>query len=145
GFDRLREDVEARGELRLREVPTDRTVLHRRTVESRPDLRAAAAARERASADLALARANAWCDVTPQVQYQRIGNDNPFRIGVSISLRVFYRNQGEIARTRAELDRVRALRDVVLTQALAEVDAALGTLIAEREKLRVLREVYLPR
>jgi len=69
-----------------------------------------------------LARANAWWDVTPQVLYERIGPDNTFGFGVSIPLRIFDRNQGEIARTQGEVSRAAALQQVAAVQALADVD-----------------------
>jgi len=60
-------------------------------------------------------------------------------------IRIFDRNQGEIARTKAEVQRVSAVSRVVGLQALAEVDTALSTAMTEREKVRRLREVYLPK
>ena len=92
-----------------------------------------------------LARANAWWDVTPQLEYQRIQNDNTIGFGISMPIRIFDRNQGEIARTKAEVQRVSAVSRVVGLQALAEVDTALSTAMTEREKVRRLREVYLPK
>ena len=112
---------------------------------NRPDLRAAQAAFEKARADVNLARANAWWDVTPQLEYQRIQNDNTIGFGISMPIRIFDRNQGEIARTKAEVQRVSAVSRVVGLQALAEVDTALSTAMTEREKVRRLREVYLPK
>ncbi|PYM15913.1 MAG: hypothetical protein DMD81_13840 [Candidatus Rokuibacteriota bacterium] len=128
GYGRIQDDFEARGALLFRDIPSDRSALHQLTLEHRPDLRAAAAARDKARADFDLAGANAWWDVTPQIEYQRIGNANT--IG---------------PRTRAEMDRTRAQRDAAVNQALSEVDTALSTLRGEREKLRALREVYLPK
>ena len=145
GYGRIQDDFEARGALLFRDIPSDRSALHQLTLEHRPDLRAAAAARDKARADFDLARANAWWDVTPQIEYQRIGNANTIGLGVSVPLRIFDRNQGDIARTRAEMDRTRAQRDAAVNQALSEVDTALSTLRGEREKLRALREVYLPK
>ena len=145
GYGRIQDDFEARGALLFRDIPSDRSALHQLTLEHRPDLRAAAAARDKARADFDLAGANAWWDVTPQIEYQRIGNANTIGLGVSVPLRIFDRNQGDIARTRAEMDRTRAQRDAAVNQALSEVDTALSTLRGEREKLRALREVYLPK
>src|SRR6266850_5801468 len=138
-------DFAVSGELDFRDVPLDVTALRRRALDARPDLRAAEAARARARADRELARANAWWDVTPLVEYQRIGSDNTFGVGVSVPLRVFDRNQGEIARTRAEVDRVDALREAAAVQVLADVDAALAIVLNEREKVRQLSDLYLPR
>jgi cobalt-zinc-cadmium efflux system outer membrane protein len=108
-------------------------------------LRAAAAAYAKAQADVNLARANAWWDVTPQALYERIGPDNTFGFGVSFPLRIFDRNQGEIARTLAEVDRSAALRQAVAVQALADVDTAYSGLVIQRERVRLLRDTYLPK
>src|SRR6266446_4395375 len=95
-------------------------------LDARPDLRAAQTAREKARADIDLARANAWGDITPQIEYQRIGPDNTIGFGFSLPIKLFDRNQGEIARTQAEAKRAEATREALLAQALAEVDLALA-------------------
>lgn len=145
GPDRVDADFELVGQLVDRDVALEASELYRRALDNRPDLRAAEAARQKARADVGLARANAWWDVTPQVEYQRIGPDNTIGFGVSLPLRIWDRNQGEIARTRAEAQRVDAAREAMAVQVLGEVDLALAALRAEREKLDRLREVYLPK
>jgi len=145
GPDAVARDFAVDGELAYREVALDRDLLLERGLASRPDVRAADAARVRAHADLNLARANAWWDFAPQVLYERIGSDNTFGLGVSIPLRVFDRNQGEIARTKAEIERASYLREVTLAQVRAEVETALAVALNERDKARQLIEVYLPR
>ena len=109
GAEAIAEDFEVVGELGFKDVSLDKSVLMRRAMDSRPDLRAAEADRERARADHRLARANAWWDITPQLEYQRIGPDNTLGVGFSLPIRIFDRNQGEIARTQAEIDRVDAV------------------------------------
>jgi outer membrane protein TolC len=59
------------GDLEYRDVRLDRAELLRTALDTRPDLRAAEAGRLKARADQALARANAWWDVSPQLEYQR--------------------------------------------------------------------------
>jgi len=145
GPDRIAEDYEILGDLAFRDMTLTRPELYRRATANRPDLRAAEAARDKSKADINLAKANAWIDVTPQVEYQRIGPDNTFGFGVSIPLKIFDRNQGEIARTRAEASRVEALRDAVAIQALSEVDTALAAVESERGKFQALRDTYLPK
>jgi cobalt-zinc-cadmium efflux system outer membrane protein len=139
------EDVEVVGELADRDVAPAAADLYRRALDARPDLRAAEAARAKARADVGLARANAWGDVTPQVEYQRIGPDNTIGFGISVPIRIFDRNQGEVARTRAETQRVDAAREALAVQILSEVDGALTALRTERKKLDLLRDVYLPK
>src|SRR5262249_22688113 len=65
--------------------------------------------------------------------------------GIGLPIRVFDRNQGEIARTKAEVQRSSAVSRAVGIQALAEVDTAWSLATTEREKVRRLREIYLPK
>src|SRR5262245_22904230 len=117
----------------------------RRALDNRPDLRAAEADRARARADHELARANAWWDVTPQLEYQRIGPDNTIGFGFSIPIRIFDRNQGKIERTKAEISRSDALREAAAAQVLADVDTALTALGVQRDRVLLLRDTYLPK
>jgi len=143
--DHVGEDFEVVGDLTYRNVSYSQAELYRLVMQNRPDIRAAEAAREKARADVNLARANAWWDITPQIEYQRIGPDNTIGFGISLPIRIFDRNQGEIARTRADVSRANATRQAVAIQALADVDAALSTLRSEAEKVKVLTDSYLPK
>src|SRR5215468_9322573 len=113
GPDRVTEDFDAVGDLAFPELTKSKSELYRMALDARPDLRAAQAAREKAAADISLAKANAWWDVTPQIEYQRIGPDNTIGFGFAL--------------------------------ALAEVDTALATVAAERQKATLLRDHYLPK
>jgi cobalt-zinc-cadmium efflux system outer membrane protein len=141
----IADDFEIVGALDFKEVPLDRPLLVRRALDNRPDLRAAEADRERARADHRLARANAWWDITPQVEYQRIGPDDTIGFGISFPLRIFDRNQGEIARTQAEITRVDAVREATALQVLAALDTDREAALIQRERVISLRDVYLPK
>src|SRR5437762_3405294 len=146
GPNRVADDFDVEGELGFKDFTLTRNDLYRMTLENRPDVRAAEAAREKARADVNLARANAWWDVTPQLEYKRTdANEQTLGFGFSIPIRIFDRNRGEIARTRSEVNRVDAVRQAVAVQALSEVDTALGALTTERGKLAALRDTYLPK
>ena len=145
GAANIAEDFEISGELGFKEVSLDLTVLRRRALDNRPDLRAAEADRERARADHRLARANAWWDITPQVEYQRIGPDNTIGFGLSLPIRIFDRNQGEIARTEAEISRVDAVREATALQVLAALETNRQAALTQRERVIALRDVYLPK
>src|SRR5438094_7757251 len=145
GADKVTDDFDAAGSLELRQSSYTQSELYRRALDTRPDIRAAEAARNKAKADISLAKANAWWDVTPQVEYQRIGPDNTIGFGFSFPLKIFDRNQGEIARTRAEAERSDALTRSAAVQALAEVDTALSALTVQRERVVMLRDTYLPK
>jgi len=141
----IAEDFEVVGDLDFKDVTLDRATLMRRALDNRPDLRAAEADRERARADYRLARANAWWDVTPQIEYQRIGPDNTIGFGISFPIRIFDRNQGEIARTQAEITRVDAVREAAALQVLAALETDRQAALAQRERFLSLRDVYLPK
>ena len=141
----IAEDFEVVGDLDFKEVSLDRALLVQRALDNRPDLRAADADRLRARADHRLARANAWWDITPQLEYQRIGPDNTIGVGFSFPLRIFDRNQGEIARTQAEITRVDAVREATALQVLAALDTDRQAALIQRERVISLRDVYLPK
>ncbi|PYN45542.1 MAG: hypothetical protein DME00_21870 [Candidatus Rokuibacteriota bacterium] len=145
GAEHIAEDFDVVGELGFKEVSLDKAVLMRRALDNRPDLRAAEADRARARADHRLARANAWWDITPQIEYQRIGPDNTIGFGFSLPIRIFDRNQGEIARTQAEISRVDAVREATALQVLAALETDRQIALTQRERVVSLRDVYLPK
>ena len=145
GAEHIAEDFDVGGELGFKEVSLDKAVLMRRALDNRPDLRAAEADRARARADHRLARANAWWDITPQIEYQRIGPDNTIGFGFSLPIRIFDRNQGEIARTQAEISRVDAVREATALQVLAALETDRQIALTQRERVVSLRDVYLPK
>jgi cobalt-zinc-cadmium efflux system outer membrane protein len=145
GQEQVAEEFEVVGDLSVPGTTKSRSELYRMALDSRPDLQAAQAARDKARADINLAKANAWWDVTPQIEYQRIGPDNTIGFGFALPIKLFDRNQGEIARTQAEAKRAEASREALLSQALAEVDTALAAVNAERVKVALLRDTYLPK
>lgn len=144
--DRLPEAFEVEGKLEFREVVLEVPVLRRRALERRPDVLEAEAARRKGRADIKLARANAWWDITPQIEYKRTdSNEQTVGVGFSIPIRIFDRNQGEIARTQAEVKRLDAQRDAVLAQVVSQIDTSMSALGVEREKFLLLRDIYLPK
>jgi len=145
GQERVAEEFEVEGNLSVPDITKSKSELYRMALDARPDLQAAQAARDKARADINLAKANAWWDVTPQIEYQRIGPDNTIGFGFALPIKLFDRNQGEIARTQAEAKRAEAAREALLSQALAEVETALATVKAEQAKVTLLRDTYLPK
>jgi len=145
GPDRIVEDYDIVGKLDFRDFTFNKPDLYSLARANRPDIRAAEAARERAQADNNLARANAWWDITPQLEYRRDGIFDTFGIGISVPFRVFDRNQGEIARTAAAARSVDAIHQATVVQALSEIDTALSAMLNERQKVIALNGTYLPK
>jgi cobalt-zinc-cadmium efflux system outer membrane protein len=145
GPDRIAEEFDVVGELAFHDVSYPGPDLVGLALANRPDVKAAEAAREKARADVNLARANAAWDLTPLVEYKRIGADNTAGFGFSVPIRLFDRNQGEIARTQVEADRVEETRRALLVQIRAEVGTALAAVEGQRQKVLALRDTYLPK
>jgi len=145
GPDLIAEDYDVTGKLDFRDFAFTKPDLYNLARANRPDLRAAGTAREKAQADINLAHANAWWDITPQLEYRKDGKFDSYGVGISVPLRVFDRNQGEIARTLADARRVDAAYQATVVQAQSEIDTAFGAMATERQKVTSLSDTYLPK
>jgi len=118
-------------------------------LDTRPDLKAAVEAVDKAQADHKLAVANGSTDPTFGAWYtHNASTNNPEAIntlGVSISvpLRVFDRNQGEKLRTQLDIARNQRLRDAAEAQVLSDVDSGYATLDSTLILLRPYKAKYL--
>jgi len=113
-------------------------------MNSRPDLKAAIEAVDKAQTDHRLAIANGSVDPTFSVDVAR----NPpipayFGVSVSIPLRIFDRNQGEKQRTQEDITRNERLRDAATAQVFSDVDSAFATIESNVTLLRPYKEIYL--
>ena len=99
-------------------------------LDTRPDLKAAVEAIDKAQTDHKLANANGSTDPTLSAWYTHNPSfNNPFAhetLGASISipLRIFDRNQGEKLRTQLDIARNERLRDAAEAQVFSDVDSA---------------------
>ena len=118
-------------------------------LDTRPDLRAAIAAVDKAQTDHKLAVANGSTDPTFGTWYTHNGSfNNPLAtntLGVSISvpLRIFDRNQGEKLRTQLDITRTEKLHDATEAQVLSDVDSAYAVLDSTLTLLRPYKAKYL--
>lgn len=118
--------------------------LQRIALETRPDLKAAAEAVDKARTDYRLAVANGSTDPTFGVDFAR----NPpipiyFGVNVSIPLRIFDRNQGEKAKAKEDISRNERLREAATAQVFSDVDSAYATVESNLALLRPYKETYL--
>jgi outer membrane protein, heavy metal efflux system len=118
--------------------------LRRIALDTRPDLRAAVQAIDKAKVDNRLAWANGSTDPTFGVDFAR----NPpipvyFGVSVTIPLRIFDRNQGEKARTLLDIARNQRLRDAAMAQVFNDVDSAYATINGNLVLLKTYRANYL--
>jgi len=118
-------------------------------LDTRPDLKAAMEAIDKAKTDHQLAVANGSTDPTFSVWYtHNSSTNNPFAINtvgvsVSIPLRIFDRNQGEKLRTQLDITRNERLRDATEAGVLSDVDSGYATLASNLTLLRPYKAKYL--
>jgi cobalt-zinc-cadmium efflux system outer membrane protein len=112
--------------------------------DTRPDLRAAAQAVDKAKTDHKLAVANGSTDPTFGFD---VGRNPPLDqyigISVSIPLRIFDRNQGEKLRTQLDIERNQRLLDAAQAQVFSDVDSAYAMVASNLILLRPYKEKYL--
>jgi cobalt-zinc-cadmium efflux system outer membrane protein len=113
-------------------------------LDSRPDLKAAAQAVDKAQTDYKLAEANGSTDPTFSFD---VGRNPPidayFGVDVSIPLRIFDRNQGNKLLTKLDITRNERLKDAAEAQVFNDVDSAYATLNSNLILLRPYRQKYL--
>jgi outer membrane protein, heavy metal efflux system len=118
-------------------------------MDTRPDLKAAVEAVEKAQTDHKLAVANGSTDPTLSAWYtHNASTNNPFAydtlgVSVSVPLRIFDRNQGEKLRTQLDITRNEKLRDAAEAQVLSDVDTGYATVESNLILLRPYKQKYL--
>jgi cobalt-zinc-cadmium efflux system outer membrane protein len=127
-------------------------------LDTRPDLKAALQSIDQAKSAHQLARANASTDPTVSIDIGRFpwsfttppgtGPDTPSAVSfagfsVSIPLRIFDRNQGEILRTKFDITRNERLRDAAEAALYSDVDSAYATIISTVALLKPYKTQYL--
>ena len=156
-------EFEVQGDLRA--VPLEQSLsdLQQLALINRPDLKSAETGRDKALADLRLARANRWPDPTIGTSFLHTGNEiggpnwfqpfypkervsNAMGLGIaSFSIPLFNRNQGEVARAKSEQLRADFLAQAARNQVLQDVETAYAAFESSRERVRLYEETYLSR
>jgi len=136
--------LDVSGRFDFAEVTTPLDEYRRTALETRPDLRAALQAVDKAKTDYRLAVANGSTDPTFGLD---IARDPPiqafFGVSVTIPLRIFDRNQGEKARTQLDIARQQRLVEAEQKQVFSDVDSAYAALQSNLTLLRPYRAHYL--
>ena len=123
--------------------------LRRMSLDTRPDLKAAVQAVEMAKTNHNLAVSNGSTDPTFSVWYTYNPSfNNPYDkhtigLSVNIPLRIFDRNQGEKARTLADIGLNERQRDAAEAQVYSDVDTAYANVESNINLLRPYKEKYL--
>jgi outer membrane protein, heavy metal efflux system len=118
-------------------------------LDARPDLKAAMQNVELAKITHQLAVANGSADptfslwVTHNPSFNNPFDNNTIGASVSISLRIFDRNQGEKARTEIDVVRNQRLLDANQAQVFSDVDSAYWALVQNVNLLKPYKTKYL--
>jgi cobalt-zinc-cadmium efflux system outer membrane protein len=143
------EQVDVSGPYDFNDQLMPREEFRKIALDTRPDLKAAVEAVDKAQTDHKLAVANGSTDPTWSEWYtHNSSNNNPFGINtlgisVSIPLRIFDRNQGEKLRTQLDITRNERLRDAAEAQVFGDVDSSYATLESNVTLLRPYKAKYL--
>lgn len=129
--------LELTTDLEYRRVEPDLSSLQRVALDARPDIRMKRLARSQRSADLKLAQAYRYPDVTVGAGYAvqgPQGPDNPQQLGLSLGvpLPLFNRNQGGIAQSEVGVQVAEAELQKTLLEVENQVDIAYRTLLQSR-------------
>ncbi len=124
--------------------------LRQTALDTRPDLKAAALSIEQAKSAYSLARANASTDPTVSLDGGRLGQNTGGAYGysyagfsISIPLRIFDRNQGEILRTKLDITRSERLLNATEAQLYGDVDSAYAIFTSTIALLKPYKARYL--
>jgi cobalt-zinc-cadmium efflux system outer membrane protein len=118
-------------------------------LDTRPDLKAAIEAVDKAQTDHKLAVSNGSTDPTFGTWYTyNSSNNNPngtntLGASVNIPLRIFDRNQGEKLRTQLDITRNERLHDAAEAQVFSDVDSGYATLDSTVKLLQPYKAKYL--
>lgn len=143
------EQLDVSGAYEFNDQLASREDFRKIAMDTRPDLKAAIEAVDKAEADHKLAAANGSTDPTFGAWYtHNSSTNNPFAVdtvGVNVSfpLRIFDRNQGEKLRTELDIKRQQQLRAATEATVLSDVDSGYATLESNLELLRPYRDKYL--
>jgi cobalt-zinc-cadmium efflux system outer membrane protein len=111
----------------------------------RSDLLARRKQVEREQLGLALEKANAIPNVIPFVGYKRDFRENTLAFGVNVSLPIFNRNQGGIARATARIEQAGFERQRAELAVRSQVRQAYEVVQGEERRVRELESTYVPK
>lgn len=136
--------LDVSGPYEFGENPAPLEAFRQMALDSRPDLRAAFRAVDKAKTDYQLAIANGSTDPTLAFDIAREADLRTY-VGFSVTfpLRIFDRNQGEKARTLIDIRRSERLAEATRVEVFSDVDSAYATLQSALNLLRPYKAHYL--
>ncbi len=116
----------------------------RNAMEARPDLKQAASVIKEDSIRIKVEKSNAWPELHINGQYDRNGGyfPNYFAVGVTVSIPIFNRNQGNIRRAKAQMAADRYLYDNKRQLAKSELALAMEKLQRNMKLISTISNEY---
>lgn len=116
-------------------------------LERHPRTQVRERAQERAAAEIDVAEAGRWPDLSVGVNYRRyaITDQDTWELGVEVELPLFDRNQGAIRRARENLRREELLAAAESKTVRAHAEGLLATYRTNRERVATFERDVLPR
>jgi cobalt-zinc-cadmium efflux system outer membrane protein len=140
-------DVSGRFDFNEQLMPQDE--FRKIALDTRPDLKAAVEAVDKAETDHKLAVANGSTDptfstwFTHNASFNNPNAHNTLGVGVGIPLRIFDRNQGEKLRTQLDIERNQKLLDATRAGVYSDVDSAYAMVNSNLILLQPYKAKYL--
>jgi cobalt-zinc-cadmium efflux system outer membrane protein len=125
--------------------------LRREAYDHRPDLKALAYQKERASNSIELAKRNRFPDIALQAQYSQVGVSSTavqpptLFFGISTPLPLFYQQQGEIRRAEADYMTQFVARTKLEAQVVSDVEGAYNNYVTTRRLMERYEGQFLER
>jgi outer membrane protein, heavy metal efflux system len=124
GYESVSADYDVEASFEYQPIKLGLEELQLKSLQNRPDLRAAQQGVTAAGSQFALAKANGKQDVTGSFTYSHVNAINAGTLLVSVPLAIFDRNQGEIARTKLAITQAQELQFAANGQVLTDVKDA---------------------
>src|SRR5262249_17359473 len=117
--------------------------LQAKALQQRPDYRASQLGVTAAQSQIGLAKANGKVDVTADVYYTHVSDQNTASFFVNFPMPIFDRNQGEIARTQYALTQAQETLAASSDTVMSDVSDAYEALHSNDEIVQLYTSGYL--
>ncbi|HXY09505.1 MAG TPA: TolC family protein [Terriglobales bacterium] len=143
GYDAVPANYDVEGDLTYQPLQLNRDDLLLKALKNRPDLLATRQGVRAAESQYALAKANGKVDVTGELTYTHVSDQNSMGVTVSLPLAIFDKNQGEIARTRYAVTAAQEIAYAASDTVLTDVNSAYEAFSGNQEVVNLYTGGYL--
>ncbi len=143
GYESIGADYDLAGDFNYKAVPGILDDFQNKALQSRPDLQAAQLSVTAANSQFQLQKSIAKRDVTGQISYTHVADQNDLSLFGQVQLPIFDRNQGEIARTGFAITQAQEQQKFTTGQVMTDVRDAFENLRTNDKVVGLYRSGYL--